>query len=391
MNQLPQKSFYPNLKKDLIHGNMNTQQSIYPEIFLSKSILEKISFLCNKINNVEWSGILFYKTEGHPINLDTFKVTAVDILPMHKGEPTYTEFEINESIIDAYDNNPELENCKMGIIHSHVNMDVFFSGTDTGTLHEYAKLSNYCLSFIVNNYGKMIAKVAYPIKKDYSEGKKLYKNGDGNWVELAKVDNLESFEIVSIDLKIVKEQETLDLFFVDAVDKVIKEAEASTLPIYNYNINSNNKYHNPFDYSNKPANTSNKLNEEALALRFMYAVLADCTYGSQIPPKNSITDNVIATIAHAYSTNKFKTVKLETKYNLCFNNYSTYVQNQQLFFNVLITAMEYILELSSSKTHLSKHAKDVIGKFYNLMSDFIEDSNYYKDDEDNDLLPNFTL
>lgn len=347
--------------------------------------------MCRKINSVEWSGILFYQTEGHPIDLETFKVKAVDILPMHKGEPTYTEFEINDSVIDAYDNNPELENCKMGIIHSHVNMDVFFSGTDTTTLNEYAKLSNYCLSFIVNNAGKMIAKVAYPIKKDYSGGKKMYKNVNGEWVELSKVENLESFEIVSIDLKIVKETEYLDEFFTSAVDKVIKEALEAERPIYNYNKHSNNKHTNLFDYSAKPFEPKSTVNEETLALKFIYSVLADCTYGSQIPTSiTSITDSVVAAIAHAYNLNKFKTVKLEAKYNLCFNNYSVHVQNQQLFFNVLITAMEYILELSSSKTHLSKHAKDVIGKFYNLMSDFIESSNYYKDDED-DLLPNFTL
>lgn len=50
--------------------------------------MQKISYLCNKINNVEWSGILFYKVEGHPYNLETFSLNAVDILLMHKGEPT---------------------------------------------------------------------------------------------------------------------------------------------------------------------------------------------------------------------------------------------------------------------------------------------------------------
>lgn len=281
----------------------------------------------------------------------------------------------------------------MGIIHSHVNMDVFFSSTDTNTLNEYAKLSNYCLSLIVNNYGKMIAKVAYPIRKNYSEGKKLYKNGDGNWVELAKVDSLDSFEVVTIDLKIVKEQETLDSFFVDAVDRIIEEAEVSSYP-NSYGYGNSNNYKNPnlFNYSNKSTSSNNKTDEEAIALRFMYSVLADCTYGSQIPAKKAITNSVIASIAHTYNANKFKTVKLETKYNLCFNNYSTNVQNKQLFFNVLIATMEYILEITTNhKLHLSDNARKNLEKFYNLMSGFIEDSNYYKDDDYNDLLPDFTL
>jgi proteasome lid subunit RPN8/RPN11 len=211
-------------------------------MFISPEIISKIWYLCHKINTVEWSGLVFCKTEGHPINPETFSIRAIDILPMHKGEPTYTEFEIDERIIDAYDNNPELEDCKMGIIHSHVNMGVFFSGTDSSTLNEYAKLSNFCISLIVNNKGEMVAKVAYPINNKTKRYAKEYKDSDGNWIALTS--NLEeelcSYDVVALDLDIVKE---MNSFFVDMTEKAIKESQK----VYN-NYNSHN-YHN-YAYGN---------------------------------------------------------------------------------------------------------------------------------------------
>ena len=59
-----------------------------PKMFISPEIISKIWYLCHKINTVEWSGLVFCKTEGHPINPETFSIRAIDILPMHKGEPT---------------------------------------------------------------------------------------------------------------------------------------------------------------------------------------------------------------------------------------------------------------------------------------------------------------
>lgn len=198
--------------------------------------------MCRTINNVEWSGIIFCKTEGHPVNPDTFSVRAIDILPMHKGEPTYTEFEIDDSLIDAYDNNPELEECKMGIIHSHVNMGVFFSGTDTTTLNEYAKLSNFCISVIVNNKGEIIAKAAYPINRIVKSSGQQYKDADGNWVTINDQETeQEIVSVKSIDLNIVTEMGDFFLNRVDAITapKVTKYGTLNS-GYYNYENNDNN-------------------------------------------------------------------------------------------------------------------------------------------------------
>ena len=206
--------------------------------------------MCKTINNVEWSGIIFCKTEGHPIHPETFSVRAIDILPMHKGEPTYTEFEIDDSLIDAYDNNPELEECKMGIIHSHVDMGVFFSGTDTTTLNEYAKLSNFCISVIVNNKGLIIAKAAYPINRIVRSSGQQYKDADGNWVTIS--DNETEQEITSvksIDMEIVLEMEQ---FFNDRVN-VITTPKPTTYSTFRTSWEDSNMYggYNGYNYDNR--------------------------------------------------------------------------------------------------------------------------------------------
>jgi len=223
-----------------------------PKIYLSQNILSKIWYLCHKINTVEWSGIVFCKTEGHPIEPETFSIRAIDILPMHKGEPTYTEFEIDERVIDAYDNNPELEDCKMGIIHSHVNMGVFFSSTDSSTLDAYAKLSNFCISLIVNNKGEMVAKVAYPLNSKSKRYSKQYKNSEGQWVSIDnKEEEYDNLHVVALDLEVVKEMEE---FFVTMTDKAI---QSSTIrPSTIYGMHGNYNYDDGYDYDTKTYNQS---------------------------------------------------------------------------------------------------------------------------------------
>lgn len=48
--------------------------------------------------------------------------------------------------------NEHLEECRIGHIHSHNTMGVFFSGTDWGELEDNAPNHNYYLSLIVNNF-----------------------------------------------------------------------------------------------------------------------------------------------------------------------------------------------------------------------------------------------
>jgi proteasome lid subunit RPN8/RPN11 len=128
---------------------------------LSKDISKKINYLCQVIPNVEWSGVLFYTTTGS-IKNKSLKIKVEDILPMDKGTTGFTSFAMDNRVIDyLIDNNAVDKKLKMGLIHSHHNMEAFFSGEDDDELCDGAYTNNIYVSLIVNNRGKRVARIAY--------------------------------------------------------------------------------------------------------------------------------------------------------------------------------------------------------------------------------------
>ena len=128
---------------------------------MPQKVYNQIQYLCQQIAKVEWSGILFYKTEGSIQNPETFKIILEDILPLHKGTSTYTEYTFDERVVEYMMENEHLEECRIGHIHSHNTMGVFFSGTDWSELEDNASNHNYYLSLIVNNFMDFCAKVCF--------------------------------------------------------------------------------------------------------------------------------------------------------------------------------------------------------------------------------------
>ena len=116
-----------------------------------------IRHLCNKVHNIEWSGILFYKYDGTWEN-DDLKITCVDILPMDIGSAGYTDFSMSADVI-SYMTDHDLLDCECGLSHSHHNMSTFFSGTDLKTLEKEGIDRNHFVSLIVNNAGTYTAAV----------------------------------------------------------------------------------------------------------------------------------------------------------------------------------------------------------------------------------------
>ena len=129
-------------------------------LIMPAELLGKIWYLCHEINNVEWSGLLFYQPIGDIKDLSTFKIIAKDVYLMDIGTSSYTEYSFNESIMNFYDKFPEAMNYKIAHIHSHNSMNSFFSSTDDDELKDNAKNYNYYLSLIVNNKMDMVAKLA---------------------------------------------------------------------------------------------------------------------------------------------------------------------------------------------------------------------------------------
>lgn len=97
------------------------QQSF--DLLIPDDVERKIRHLCGIVHNIEWSGILFYTSEGS-FDDDTFKATCMDIFVMDVGDGGSTKFPDTSEIAYYRAWHPELlaENVHEGLIHSHHNM-----------------------------------------------------------------------------------------------------------------------------------------------------------------------------------------------------------------------------------------------------------------------------
>jgi hypothetical protein len=154
-------------------------------------VLHQIQYLCRLISKVEWSGALFYTTEGSIEKPETFKVTLKTILPLDMGSQAYTEYNLDDRFMDFIEEDFE-ERCtwKLGHIHSHNSMAVFFSGTDMAELNDNAPAHNFYLSLIVNNAMDFLAKVAFigEAKRDIKQVPYTAKNVQGQDYIIEKQD-----------------------------------------------------------------------------------------------------------------------------------------------------------------------------------------------------------
>lgn len=181
-----------------------------------------VKYLCSKITTIEWSGILFFESKGDI--KDGIEITPIDIYPMDKGSSGYTEYDIGEEIFDYYEKHPKRFGMKYGHIHSHHNMNAYFSGTDMQELKDNCINHSYYVSLIVNNMGKMVAKIAIVgEKKNKATSNYTFKGLKGNLITIPKeIDSTENV-MYTVDMEIHKETETLDEFFVKRVEDIIEK------------------------------------------------------------------------------------------------------------------------------------------------------------------------
>lgn len=182
-------------------------------LILSKELLSQISYFHNKAQNVEWSGLLFYKiTKGSIADPKSLVLRAERMYLMDIGATTYTEFSPDATIMDFYDSYPICEEMKYGLIHTHHSMKTFFSGTDIDELETNAGSHNFYLSLIVNydNGGQYTAKIAI-IADVETETKYKFNNG----VKLSGIDEDKpiknsSKRLITIDCDIIYDVDSFD-------------------------------------------------------------------------------------------------------------------------------------------------------------------------------------
>lgn len=196
------------------------------KIIIPAEVERIIRFLCERVWNTEWSGVLFYTPSGS-FEDGSLEIRCVDILPMDIGSATYTEFNMSPDVISYMAQKPELLDCKMGLIHSHNNMSTFFSSTDTATLQEEGADRNHFVSLIVNNAGSYTAAITRKIK--YHSIRDLSYEGFNGPIKLDGKEEFEGEEIEYFNLDIVFEGEHNNNFkeIADRLDAIKKSKPAT--------------------------------------------------------------------------------------------------------------------------------------------------------------------
>ena len=127
------------------------------KLHIPKEVKMRIDYICLKLNNIEWSGTLFYTVTGSIKDKDLV-VHITDFLPQDIGSSAATEFTEDPEFVSYMIEN-DLLDCYRGLIHSHHTMATFFSGTDEATLLKESANYDHFVSLIVNNAGVYSAKM----------------------------------------------------------------------------------------------------------------------------------------------------------------------------------------------------------------------------------------
>lgn len=152
---------------------------------------------------------------------------------MDKGDGASTTYEFTDDIanfhMDKIEENPEWIGVKLGHVHSHHAMGVFFSGTDTEELMDNVNHHNFYLSLIVNNFGEMIAKLVYKITPCAYEA----FDENGGEYEIGALGH-EKPLMVSLDCIIITPEHEKPIFepvFENRVNEIIKKADNRPKPV----------------------------------------------------------------------------------------------------------------------------------------------------------------
>ena len=193
------------------------------KVTMPDDFLTKVIYLCKRISEVEWSGVLFYEFKGSiqdPVNVE---IILKDILLMHKGTTGYTEYSFDEKVVGfIMDNN--YMSYKMGHIHSHAKLGVFFSGTDLDELNDNSEFHNFYLSLIVNNVLDMQAKIAFRAISSGNKVQYMAKNEKGE--EYQVVDESIKTNLLCIyDCDLVTSIKNQTEVFKERVTEIIKIAD----------------------------------------------------------------------------------------------------------------------------------------------------------------------
>lgn len=179
-------------------------------MFIPKDFHLKASRLCQVIHEVEWSGFLFFQIQGDMFTApEQVVITAKDIYLQDLGTAAHTQFNnIGEEIVDMYDKHPEWMKCRMGLIHSHNRMAVFFSGEDVSELEDNCPGTDFYFSLIVNNKGEYAAAAAFMAEVNVvNNGVRRYQDSSHKWIEQPFTTNTSQKQMIMLEFTVEVEQD----------------------------------------------------------------------------------------------------------------------------------------------------------------------------------------
>lgn len=182
------------------------------KVILTTKVLKQITLCCSKFPHIEWCGAVFYKVINPEASFLEYEYKVLDFVPLGVHTPGATEFDFGIKHLEYQEEN-NLSDCEYGHIHSHHNMDVFFSSTDYNDLDVSSAHYITLLSIIVNNKGNVCAKIAKRVKTTNNFTGVDYGNKS---VGL----KTEAEEVLILPCTIEKEQEFVEGTFTTWLDKL---------------------------------------------------------------------------------------------------------------------------------------------------------------------------
>lgn len=167
--------------------------------------------------------------KGSIKDFTSVELTIEDIFPMDKGTTGSTGYELGDEIIEYRMSNPESLSWKLGMVHSHHNMESYFSGVDMSELSDNTEVHNYYLSLVVNNRGDLVAKVAF--RGEIKGYECLDEQGKPWTLELSK--DRQAMFTFDCDIVSPKTYTKVPASFVNRTEEIIKEAHDKAIVYQN--------------------------------------------------------------------------------------------------------------------------------------------------------------
>ena len=233
------------------------KKSTYYNMVVTEKVENKIRYICQQLPTVEWSGVLFYTTQGS-FKDNNLKVNCQDIYLMDVGSAAYTEFNMSPEVISYMTENPELLDYQSGLIHSHNQMATFFSGTDVATLKEEGTDRNHFVSLIVYNEGTYTAAITRKISITRNVDEEIQYdsfNGEKVTENSSYVEEDNEFEYFPLKITIEGEKEENKILKA-RLEEIKKNKNKTSIKISPNSKQLSIPYNPPYCYPTTPNHTS---------------------------------------------------------------------------------------------------------------------------------------